>query len=93
MKILIFKTPTRKILPKIILSLTNNQTESPSHKKNVSIGKKKEKGDKNRINNIKSQNNNNLYNIDEDDIKKIKLISIDPDNFWQLLIIVLIFTF
>ena len=67
---------------KIILSLTNNQTESsPSHKKNGSIGKKKEKGDKNKINNVKRQNSNNLYNIDEDDIKKIKLISIDPDNF------------
>ncbi len=68
---------------KIILSLTNNQTESPSHKKNVSIGKKKEKGDKNKKNNVKKQNsnNNNAYYIDEDDIKKIKLISIDPDTF------------
>jgi len=69
---------------KIILSLTSTQSESsPSHKKNVSIGKKKEKGDKTNKNKINDKNNevNNVYNIDENDIKKIKLISIDPDNF------------
>lgn len=69
---------------KIILSLTSTQSESsPSHKKNVSIGKKKEKGDKTNKNKINDTNNevNNVYNIDENDIKKIKLISIDPDNF------------
>ena len=63
----------------IILTLTNNQINNHSFvKKNKSIGKKKEKKEikKNIAKKISLANN-----LDEDDITKIKLISIDPDNF------------
>ena len=64
---------------KIILTLTNNQIDNHSlNKKYISIGKKQEKNMKNFISNKISITGNNL---DEADIKKIKLISIDPDNF------------
>ena len=64
---------------KIILTLTNNQIDNHSlNKKYISIGKKKEKNMKKFISNKISITGNNL---DEADIKKIKLISIDPDNF------------
>ena len=64
---------------KIILTLTNNQIDNHSfNKKYISIGKKKEKNMKKYISNKISITGNNL---DEADIKKIKLISIDPDNF------------
>ena len=61
---------------KIILFLTNNQNEN---KKNKSIGKKKEKNELTKLD-VKSRINT-LNNLDENDIKKIKLISIEPDNF------------
>ena len=64
---------------KIILTLTNNQIDNHSlNKKYISIGKKKEINMKKFISNKISITGNNL---DEADIKKIKLISIDPDNF------------
>ena len=70
---------------KIIFSLTNSQNnKNKYHNKSKSIGKKKEKINENEKCNKKENINNkvkNLNNINENDIKKIKLISIDPDSF------------
>lgn len=69
---------------KIILSLTSNQKKFNFHHKNISIGKKKEKSNKQNENNQKNEIKNHLNNekqLDKNDINKIKLISINPDSF------------
>lgn len=66
---------------KIILTLTNKQIDNHSlNKKYLSIGKKKEKSGVKKYN-ISKKKSINGNNLDEADLKKIKLISIDPDNF------------
>ena len=61
---------------RIIFNLSNDKLI----KINKSIGKKKEKKNiNNKVNKINNTKTNNF--IDDKDIKMIKLISIDPDNF------------
>lgn len=62
----------------IILAFTSHQNKINYHHKNVSIGKKKDKN--NQKNGIKNSLNNE-NKLDQNDINKIKLISINPDSF------------